>query len=798
MHGTVALSVILTTHTGRSHFEALLLTLTRINHPGIELIVINDAADLDLAESIQRILKNSDSDHIYYFEHELPAGRGSCLNEGLVQASGTLVWAPLRADRLNESLLTDAIRRFKSDPAAFWSLDFSLPDEPELWIEAAADAALPDDTCLVWNRTVISAHKLFFNPYMNELHGAELALRLMNGNTWHKTDPFFVLSENQSIFAQTGDIREFIYSALRRDIDPEVRSSLLNKLSTLNYSAPSLSQDEQLLLDARQYLNTGDANKSLELINRFIRKYPGHLEANRIKITSLEKLRRHVEAAELKHRLQKEQREAQSESESQSIPVPVQEDTPQNSEPLIIGSRFTFNENDPVLDDDTNGLTENISDHKSDSSSGSGAPHYSVIIPTAAAGKPLLESLLIRLEEIVNPEKTELIIVDNASIDDTFDYLEQLKEKDFLQLRTITNRENRGFGASVNRGIDIASGKYIVVMHNDVLPGENLFEELRKAFEMNANLGIAAPVLNKSAIPGQVAQENETALQLAVTSIDSCCFMIQNDSGLRFDEEYGLYNFEMEDFCKQVQQLGLEFSVSTRAFCEHREGQTASMIGINMLPFLKWANREYFHKKWGEPKEYNIPSQGSHPDRLKKLGVPANPLNPDVEWIDLLQKYLTSEVKTEILRSSWSEDDLISIVTALLIADERELLRTLEDRIDNLKLPVTLLLLFIEYYFSKNIFSRCRHYLEKGGGSHPAFDLYRLKILVADKETNKATPLLTSLLDKYPCSPDLMRLAGDIYRQNGDQDEAKSFYALANQLDPYRFSPEETEFEINS
>lgn len=795
MHGPVALSVIITTHAVKSHLEALLITLTRINHPGIELIVINDAADDDLTSSIQKILGQTNSDQIYYFEHEIPCGRGYCLNEGLVQSSGVLIWAPLQASRLNESLLTDAIRKFKSDPAAFWSLDFSLPENPSSWIAAAEDANLPDDTCLVWNRTVIGSKNLVFNPFLNQLHGAELAMRLSQGHTWHKTDPFFVLSENQSIFAEPGDIREFLFSALRRDPDADTQSELLQKLKSLDYSAPTFSRDEQLLMDARRYLNAGDANKSLEFISLYLRKFPGHLEANRIKITSLEKLRRHVEAAELKHRLQKEQKQeqgriSQKEYEPQRPEISQQPD----EDPSESHSRFVFDGTEV----ESGSEPETTNKKKEEIIPENALPIYSVIIPTAGAGKVFLEQTLVQLGEIADPSDTELIVIDNASIDDTFDYLEQLKEKHFLNLKTMTNSRNKGFSASVNQGMDAASGEYLIVMHNDVLPGQNLFKELKRAFDKNDRTGITVPVLNSSAEPAQVAQENETAAYLPVKSADSCCFMIKSRHGFRFDEEYELSFFDMKDFCMQVLDSDHDIIVAANARCEHAEGRTSSMMGLNLVPFLKWSNKDRFSKKWGAPVENRIPPQGPHPDRLKKLGIPHDPLNPDVEWVDAVQSYLTSEVKTEILRTDWAENDLITIISALIIADERELLRTLEDRLDNLELPNAFLLLIIEYYFSKNIFSRCKHYLEKGKQSHPAFDLYRLKILVADKETEKAAPLLTSMLDKYPSSPDLMRLAGDIYRQNGDLDEAKSFYALASQIDPFRFSTEDVAYEIKS
>ena len=334
-------------------------------------------------------------------------------------------------------------------------------------------------------------------------------------------------------------------------------------------------------------------------------------------------------------------------------------------------------------------------------------------------------------------------------------------------------------------------------MHNDVIPGESLLSQLKSAFENESGTGIAAPVLDSSHIPEQVAAEDETAAYLSLSSVDSCCFMTKKEYDFRFDEEYGLAHFDMKDFCMQVKEEGYVLTAVTNARCSHSEAKTSTMLGLQMVPFLKWSNKDRFYRKWGTSGDFIMPKQGSHPDKLRKLGIPHDPFNPELKWVDTVQAYLTSEVKTEILRNEWNEGDLITIISALIIADERELMRTLEDRLDELELPTAFLLLIIEYYFSKNIFSRCRHYLEKGGKSHPAFDLYRLKMMVADKETKKAAPLLTSLLDRYPASPDLMQLAGDIYRLSGDQDEAKSFYALASQIDPFRFSMDESAFQIN-
>jgi len=154
-------------------------------------------------------------------------------------------------------------------------------------------------------------------------------------------------------------------------------------------------------------------------------------------------------------------------------------------------------------------------------------------------------------------------------------------------------------------------------------------------------------------------------------------------------------------------------------------------------------------------------------------------------------------VRTIIQKTDWKPSELFTIVTTLLFADQRDLLRILEDRLDELDIPEVILMLFINFYYRRNIFSRCKHYLAKTGRyRNPVFDMYRLRMAVANKEVERAAKLLEKLMNIYSCNPELYKLAGDIHMADGNDGEAKSFYALANQLDPYRFPAEEEAFEL--
>jgi len=758
MKDSILLSIIVTTHAKTEHFNALLENILAFQSSRFELIVINDGAGVVTQQFIERAAKKSDNDRVYIFDHEEPAGRGASLNEALVHVSGSMLWAPLRADRLNESLMNEAIRKFKADPAAFWVLDYNLPSEPAEWVNAAEEGDLPDDSCIVWNRNVIQQEQFFFNPFLDRLHGAELAYRLRDSNVWYKTDPYFVVAADQSSCASHLDLQEFLFTSLRYQKDQEARAHVLSELADLDSREQRQVTDDEFLMQSRQLLHQGDAKRSLEMIEKFLKRNPDHHEGLRIKVTVLEKLRRHVEAAELKYNIQKQPKPAEEQVELELIPEQQEEKTAPSKDVHI---------------------------------------ETSVVIPTTGHGKNLLEKAMVHLEKAADPSKTEVIVIDNASIDDTFDYLEQLSEANFLNIQVITNPSNKGFAASVNQGLDAAKGESVLVMHNDVKLQPDTIRMLSKALQQSQKIAVAVPVISETGVKAQTKNLATDESIIKTERVDSCCFMMKNEPELRFDEEYRLCFFEIEDFCRQLKKDGRELVVVRDTLIEHQRGATLTMLGLELSPDLKWKNRALFYKKWGNSKPVEVPEGNSHPERFLKLGAPDNPMDPDQSWVDAVKNYLTNEVKTEITRGSWSEDELLTIVLTLLIADERELLRTMEDKLENVNPDRTLLMLFVYFYFQKNIFSRCGHYIDMDESGDPIFDLFRLKIHVADKEFDEAVPLLNKLLDEFPSNPELFNLAGDMYEKSGETGEAKSFFAMANQLDPYRFPAKNEAFDIS-
>lgn len=100
------------------------------------------------------------------------------------------------------------------------------------------------------------------------------------------------------------------------------------------------------------------------------------------------------------------------------------------------------------------------------------SPLLSVLVPVYNE-RATLEPLLRRVQQL--PLDLEIIVVDNVSGDGTREWLEELlktgeagDESSDARLRVVFQRENRGKGASVRRGLSLARGEWVVVQDADL------------------------------------------------------------------------------------------------------------------------------------------------------------------------------------------------------------------------------------------------------------------------------------------------------------------------------------------
>ena len=101
------------------------------------------------------------------------------------------------------------------------------------------------------------------------------------------------------------------------------------------------------------------------------------------------------------------------------------------------------------------------------------APPVSIVIVTYRTQGRFIEKCLAALRRQDYPDY-EVIVVDNASADETRETLERCRQDETIVL----NDQNRGFGGGCNDGIARARGEIIVLLNFDTEVAEDWLSEL--------------------------------------------------------------------------------------------------------------------------------------------------------------------------------------------------------------------------------------------------------------------------------------------------------------------------------
>ena len=214
----------------------------------------------------------------------------------------------------------------------------------------------------------------------------------------------------------------------------------------------------------------------------------------------------------------------------------------------------------------------------------------------------------------------ELVIVDNASTDDTTGLLERLENA-----TVIRNRENAGFLRACNQGADAARGEFLLLLNNDTQVPPNWLEKLVATARSYPSCGAVGA---KLVFPtGRLQEAGSTVLSNGVTrgrgrnsnplSPDYCsvkeaeycsgaCLLVRKDlfSGLGgFDERYSPAYYEDVDLCFGIRKLGYKVVVEPEVQVLHYEFGSGSFGKVYELSL---ENRKRFTEKWA------VELKGSH------------------------------------------------------------------------------------------------------------------------------------------------------------------------------------------
>ncbi|TWT43066.1 SPBc2 prophage-derived glycosyltransferase SunS [Thalassoglobus neptunius] len=205
----------------------------------------------------------------------------------------------------------------------------------------------------------------------------------------------------------------------------------------------------------------------------------------------------------------------------------------------------------------------------------------------------------------------EIIVVDNGSNDQTAEYLGHCDD-----VRLISNRENRGFPAAVNQGIAAAQGTQVLLLNNDTLVTTGWLTRMLEALHSQADVGLVGPLSNNVSGEQQVNVTYDDLSQLdgfawelskqqhnqRVTTdrLVGFCLLFKRELVDRiglFDEQFGIGNFEDDDFCRRAQESGYRCLIATDAFVHHFGSVTFRGSGVNLRALLQ-QNQELYQRKW--------------------------------------------------------------------------------------------------------------------------------------------------------------------------------------------------------
>jgi GT2 family glycosyltransferase len=118
-------------------------------------------------------------------------------------------------------------------------------------------------------------------------------------------------------------------------------------------------------------------------------------------------------------------------------------------------------------------------------------PLVSICIPTYNVERTVMSTLRSILNQTYG--NLEILVVDNASTDNTLSLLAQVNDP-----RLVIHRNERNIGAEANfsRCIELATGEYIAIFHADDLYLSNMVEKQVRAFQDNPSAGAVFTLIN--------------------------------------------------------------------------------------------------------------------------------------------------------------------------------------------------------------------------------------------------------------------------------------------------------------
>lgn len=204
---------------------------------------------------------------------------------------------------------------------------------------------------------------------------------------------------------------------------------------------------------------------------------------------------------------------------------------------------------------------------------------------------------------IWNKYDIEIILINDASTE--LDCVTGVKfwqgvfNKEKKILRYHENKENGGFGYSMNTGMRLAKGDIFILYSNDVIMlGDWLGCTIEKLGDSHQKVLLGGEVVNSPAGWNEVSVGQHNVYFPYANGWLLAFRRELFDSGIKFDvTAFKRFDYEDVDLSTQAREVGYNLIALNSPFLKHMGGATIYSLGIDRQAITR-KNRELFIAKW--------------------------------------------------------------------------------------------------------------------------------------------------------------------------------------------------------
>jgi GT2 family glycosyltransferase len=219
--------------------------------------------------------------------------------------------------------------------------------------------------------------------------------------------------------------------------------------------------------------------------------------------------------------------------------------------------------------------------------------------------KMMLASLLSTIPSSLSHE---IILIDDASTDNTSSWLESLSGDN---LKILRNQANLGYAVSNNKAVAAASGEILCLLNNDLIFENGWLEPMLKLLEskelkvglvgnvqlriqdqITDHAGVKLTVSGKFEHIHEVSESNVCSRVIAVTG---ACMLVKKQEFLElgaFDEQF-VNGGEDVDLCYRFREAGLQIYVALKSRIQHHVS-----LSRNQVKMRDESNSRFLQNKW--------------------------------------------------------------------------------------------------------------------------------------------------------------------------------------------------------